>query len=77
MSSTLEISREQDMAFPRSKYVREGKEGMYHCFARGVRRAFLYGFDPITGRNFSYRKAWLIQRLQRLASIFPSMFAVE
>ena len=58
------------MALPRSKYVPEGQEGVYHCFARCVRRAFLYGFDPLTGRDFSHRKAWLVERLRHLAAIF-------
>ena len=33
------------MGLPRSEYVQEGQEGVYHCFSRCVRRAFLYGFD--------------------------------
>jgi len=39
------------MALPRSQYVREGQEGVYHCFARCVRRAFLYGSDALTRRD--------------------------
>ena len=58
------------MALPRSKYVQEGKEGVYHCFSRCVRRAFLYGFDTLTRRDYSHRKAWLVKRLRQLASIF-------
>ena len=58
------------MGLPRSKYVQEGKEGVYHCFSRCVRRAFLYGFDSHTGRDFSHRKAWLVNRLRKLAGIF-------
>ena len=58
------------MALPRSKYVEEGKEGVYHCFSRCVRRAFLYGFDARTRRDFSHRKAWLVGRLRHLAGIF-------
>ena len=58
------------MGLPRSKYVEEGKEGVYHCFSRCVRRAFLYGYDALTGRDFSHRKAWLVERLRRLAGIF-------
>ena len=58
------------MALPRSKYVQEGQEGVYHCFSRCVRRAYLYGFDALTGRDFSHRKAWLVDRLRYLASIF-------
>jgi len=58
------------MALPRSKYVQEGKEGVYHCFSRCVRRAFLYGFDAHTRRDFSHRKAWIVNRLRQLAGIF-------
>jgi REP element-mobilizing transposase RayT len=58
------------MALPRSKYVQEGQEGVYHCFSRCVRRAFLYGYDTLTHRDFSHRKAWLVNRLRHLAAIF-------
>ena len=58
------------MALPRSKYVQEGKEGVYHCYSRCVRRAFLCGFDKLTLRDFSHRKAWLVDRLRYLAAIF-------
>ena len=58
------------MALPRSRYVQEGQEGVYHCFSRCVRRAFLYGFDALTRRDFSHRKAWLVERLRHLAAIF-------
>jgi hypothetical protein len=58
------------MGLPRSKYVKDGEEGVYHCFSRCVRRAFLYGFDPLTNQDYSHRKAWLVERLQYLAAIF-------
>jgi REP element-mobilizing transposase RayT len=58
------------MALPRSKYVQEGEEGVYHCFSRCVRRAFLYGHDAFTGRDFSHRKKWIVDRLKHLAAIF-------
>jgi putative transposase len=58
------------MGLPRSKYVREGEEGVYHCFSRCVRRAFLHGFDAMTLRDFSHRKAWLVERLRYLATVF-------
>ena len=45
------------MALPRSKYVKDGEEGFYHCFSRCVRRGFLCGFDKLTGRDYSHRKA--------------------
>ncbi len=61
------------MGLPRSQYVQEGEEGVYHCFNRCVRRAFLCGFDKLTGRDYSHRNALLLERLQHLAP----MFAVE
>jgi len=58
------------MALPRSTYVKDGQEGVFHCFARCVRRAFLYGSDPVTGRDFSHRKVWIVDRLRYLAAVF-------
>jgi len=58
------------MGLPRSKYVPEGQEGVYHCFCRCVRRAFLYGYDAYSGRDYSHRKEWLVNRLRQLAAIF-------
>jgi REP element-mobilizing transposase RayT len=58
------------MGMPRSQYVKEGEEGFYHCFSRCVRRAYLYGFDKFTGRDFSHRKEWIMERLRYLAAIF-------
>ena len=58
------------MGLPRSHYVQEGHEGVYHCFSRCVRRAFLCGLDELTGRDFSHRKVLLLERLRHLAGIF-------
>jgi len=58
------------MGLPRSKYVEEGQEGIFHCFSRCVRRAFLYGYDAVTHQDFSHRKAWIVDRMKFLASIF-------
>jgi len=58
------------MALPRNRMVQEGVGGVYHCFSRCVRRAFLCGFDKLTGRDFSHRKALLLERLRQLAGIF-------
>jgi hypothetical protein len=58
------------MGLPRSKYVQEGEEGIFHCFSRCVRRAFLYGYDAVTQQDYSHRKAWIVDRLKFLAGIF-------
>ncbi|HVC92920.1 MAG TPA: hypothetical protein VND64_04475 [Pirellulales bacterium] len=48
--------------------------GVYHCVSRCVRRAFLCGVDPYSGRNFDHRKVWMQERLEQLAAIFSVDF---
>ena len=42
----------------------------YHCISRCVRRAFLCGSDPLSGKDYQHRKQWMIERLTHLAQIF-------
>ncbi|MFH1139967.1 MAG: transposase [Pseudomonadota bacterium] len=58
------------MAAARKETVVEGEEGLYHCISRCVRRAFLCGPDPYTGKSFDHRKKWVLDRLEFLASVF-------
>ena len=53
--------------YARGQIVVEDMVGVYHCIARCVRRAFLCGIDPYTGRDFSHRKEWILGRLRDLA----------
>jgi hypothetical protein len=64
------VVRRRIMGLPRSKYVQEGQEGVYHCFCRCVRRAFLYGYDPVTHQDYSHRKEWIVDRMKFLSTIF-------
>ena len=58
------------MTRPRSELISKENTPYYHCIVRCVRRAFLCGNDPITGKNYDHRKKWTVQRLKQLASIF-------
>ncbi len=42
----------------------------YHCIGRCVQRAFLWGKDDFSGRDFSHRKLWVTERLAELAQVF-------
>lgn len=42
----------------------------YHCTVRCVRRAFLFGDDPLTGKNYDHRKVWIVERLKFLDAFF-------
>jgi hypothetical protein len=57
-------------AFPRHEIVAHDAVGFYHCIVRCVRRAFLCGQDPASGKNFDHRKEWIRVRLKELAAIF-------
>ena len=41
-----------------------------HLCARVVRRCFLFGVDPVTGKNHDHRKIWIEEQLKLLAANF-------
>jgi len=58
------------MATPRKYLIDPDVPLFYHLVSRCVQRAFLCGLDPVTGRDFSHRKQWLIDRLHALVPHF-------
>lgn len=58
------------MTRPRYKLVDPDTTPYYHCVCRCVRRAFLWGEDHLTGKNYAHRKEWVVERLAHLDNIF-------
>jgi hypothetical protein len=43
----------------------------YHVVSRGVRRAFLCGYDRCSQKTFDHRKTWLLEKLAVLSTKPP------
>ncbi len=54
----------------RAEVVVADEMGVYHCVQRIVRRAFLCGVDPLSGKSYDHRRAWIRDRLESLAGLF-------
>ncbi len=59
------------MATPRSKLVDPTIPYAYHLISRCVRRSFLCGKDPVSRRDYTHRKKWIIERMELLAQFMP------
>lgn len=58
------------MTQPRRTLIDPKETPYLHCVSRCVRRAFLFGDDPLTGRNFDHRRQWIVDKLSLLAGVF-------
>jgi REP element-mobilizing transposase RayT len=58
------------MGYPRKALICLTDTPYYHVVARCVRRAWLWGFDAYAGKDYSHRKAWVLQRLEHLSNTF-------
>ena len=47
-----------------------GEIAIVHVISRVVRRCFLLGDDPISGKNYDHRKVWIQERMKLLAANF-------
>ena len=55
---------------PREEVFAPDEVAIVHVMNRVVRRCFLLGDDPVTGKNYDHRKVWMEERLQQLAACF-------
>ena len=53
----------------RRDVVAVGEVQVFHCVNRCVRRAYLCGQDPVSGKDFEVRREWIRQRLEFLAGV--------
>ena len=58
------------MTIARREIIDDSCSGVYHCVSRCARRAWLCGFDAVTGRDYSHRRDWLENRLKDLSEAF-------
>lgn len=58
------------MTLPRKQLISLESTPYYHCVSRCVRRAFLCGKDPVSGKNYEHRREWVESRMLYLAQFF-------
>lgn len=58
------------MPHPRKAQISLSDTVYYHCISRCVRRAYLCGDDPVSGKSFSHRRKWVESKLLVLPTIF-------
>lgn len=61
------------MPYPRKLLIPSGADCLVHTISRCVRRAWLCGEDPYSGKNFDHRREWVRDR----AKLLVRHFAVE
>ena len=54
----------------RYEVIDPGEVAVAHVMNRTCRRCFLFGDDPVSGKNFDHRKVWIEQYLQEFAASF-------
>ncbi|MFN7875053.1 MAG: transposase [Pirellula sp.] len=54
----------------RAEIFNPGEVAILHVIARVCRRCFLFGNDPVTGKNFDHRKLWIEHQIKVQAAQF-------
>ena len=55
---------------PRAEVIDPRQITLVHAINRTVRRCYLMGDDPVSGKNFDHRKQWIEGLLQHFAAHF-------
>ena len=58
------------MTTARAHLVNPDADAYYHCMSRCVRRGWLCGEDPVSGRSYEHRKGWIESRILLLCEVF-------
>jgi putative transposase len=58
------------MTKARSSIINVNDTPYYHCMGRCVRRAFLCGVDDFSGKDYSHRKQWIVDKISELSAVF-------
>lgn len=58
------------MATARKRLIDLEATSYYHCCCRCVRRAFLTGTDHYSGKDCSYRRHWIEERIFQVAKVY-------
>jgi REP element-mobilizing transposase RayT len=60
------------MTYARKTLVSLNDTPYYHVISRCVRRAWLWGVDEFSGRDYSHRKEWVLERMHQLSYVFAT-----
>jgi len=52
----------------RAELFGQSEVAILHVIGRVTRCCFLFGFDPVSGKNFDHRKVWIEEQLKTQAA---------
>lgn len=58
------------MTVARERLIDIQSTSYYHVINRCVRRAYLCGEDPYSGKNYEHRRQWIVDKIKALSEVF-------
>ncbi len=58
------------MTVARERLIDTQATPYYHVINRCVRRAYLCGKDPYSGKNYEHRRQWIVDKIKALSNVF-------